>query len=234
MPAAGGEPQQLTSDPTPDWRPSISRDGKQLVFYSYRCGNRHLWTMPATGGPARQLTTGDVGGDYHPMWSSDGSRVAFASTRPGFFSVWSVAADGSDLTSLTKNPGDNNPSWSPDGRWISFLRLKPDGQYLFRLPAAGGDATPFAKSRAFGHGSWSPDGRFLYFIRGQPPAGEPSPATVVLALETSTGIERPVADLAERPGRIITTSLANDQKYLYFTWATQVADLWIMDVVNTR
>ena len=33
MPVAGGEMQQVTSDPAPDWRPSISADGSQIVFY---------------------------------------------------------------------------------------------------------------------------------------------------------------------------------------------------------
>ena len=57
MPSAGGEMQPLTSDPTPDWRPSVSADGKQIVFYAYRTGNRELWTMPLCGGTR---TTSDV------------------------------------------------------------------------------------------------------------------------------------------------------------------------------
>ena len=33
MGSAGGEPQQLTVDPTPDWRPSVSPDGKHIAFF---------------------------------------------------------------------------------------------------------------------------------------------------------------------------------------------------------
>jgi Tol biopolymer transport system component len=224
MPLAGGEPQQVTTDPTPDWRPSISADGKQLVFYSYRDGNRHLWTMPVAGGPAKQLTSGDVGGDYHPMWSPDGSRVAFASTRLGYFNVWTVAADGTDLKPLTTTPADNMPTWSPDGRWIAFRRATPEGSRIFRLPTTGGDATPVTKRAGVGLSRWSPDGRSIYFPQ----------STSLWVVDLPTGVERQVADFSGRPGSVGGFSLATDGKHLYFAWATEQADLWIMDVVKEK
>lgn len=230
MPLAGGEPQQVTADPTPDWRPALSPDGKQLLFYSYRAGNRHLWTMPADGGPARQLTFGDAGGDYTPVWSHDASRAFFASTRQGYYSLWSVAADGSDLKALTTTPADNYPSPSPDGRWIAFSRQTPEGTRVFRMPASGGEAMPLTKSLAQGLMRWSRDGRFLYFLWGD----ALRPTNSIWALDTSTGVEREIATLKGRPGVIGQFSLAVDSRYVYFIFGTQLADLWIMDVVTSK
>ena len=45
MPSSGGEMQQLTATPTPDWAPAWSPDGKEFAFYSFRSGNRDVWTM---------------------------------------------------------------------------------------------------------------------------------------------------------------------------------------------
>ena len=66
----------LTTGPTGDWYPRWSPDGQYLVFYSNRGGDRDIWTMPAGGGPARQLTS-DPGVDIHPTWSPDGREIAF-------------------------------------------------------------------------------------------------------------------------------------------------------------
>ena len=41
----GGGPQQITSDPTPDWDPRCSPDGETMAFYSYRSGNREIWVV---------------------------------------------------------------------------------------------------------------------------------------------------------------------------------------------
>ena len=39
----------LATDPTPDWNPRWSPDGKEIAFYSYRAGSRDIWVMPSRG-----------------------------------------------------------------------------------------------------------------------------------------------------------------------------------------
>jgi TolB protein len=223
MPVAGGDLQPVTSDPTPDWRPSVSPDGTQIVFYAYRSGNRELWTMPLAGGRARQITFHEAG-DYHPVWSPDGSRIAFASNRTGSFAVWVVAADGSNPRVLAANPGDNLPSWSPDGRWIAFRRSTPSGNRIFRVPAEGGEPEQITKLGGGGLSRWSRDGESLYYPQGQQ----------LWEADLTTGVERQLTDFSGRPGSVGTFGLATDGAYLYFTWQESQADLWIMDVVRGR
>ena len=69
---------------TPQWLryPVISPDGKTVVF-SYK---GDLWSVPSTGGEARQLTS-NTAYDYAPVFSPDGREIAFASDRRGNFDL---------------------------------------------------------------------------------------------------------------------------------------------------
>jgi Tol biopolymer transport system component len=78
MPVEGGELQQLTMDPTPDWSPMWSPDGREIAFYSERSGNRDIWIVPVSGGAVRQTTQHEAQ-DYMPAWSPDGNDLAFQS-----------------------------------------------------------------------------------------------------------------------------------------------------------
>jgi hypothetical protein len=54
--AADGAVTRLTNDPAPDGLPAVSPDGRQIAFVSKRGGAWGLWTMPAAGGDATQVT----------------------------------------------------------------------------------------------------------------------------------------------------------------------------------
>ena len=59
---------------------TFTPDGREVVFSARSPdGDIHLYVMPATGGPAHQLTTGD-GPDLSPDVSADGTRVVFNRT----------------------------------------------------------------------------------------------------------------------------------------------------------
>ena len=57
--------------------PAWSPDGTTIVFDSNRSGNRDLWSIPAGGGTAVQLTT-DSGADQDPDWSPGSSHLAYS------------------------------------------------------------------------------------------------------------------------------------------------------------
>ncbi len=46
----------LTRNPTDDWFPAWSADGRQLLFQSYRDGSAELYIMDADGSSVRRLT----------------------------------------------------------------------------------------------------------------------------------------------------------------------------------
>ena len=146
--------------------PAWSRDGRTIVFVSWRDGNGEVYAMDADGSGPRNLTQHPAK-DFRPAWSPNGRRIAFVSRRDGNAEVYVMNADGSGKRNLTRDRAsdDDYPTWSHDGRKLAFLRVRvhsrtvqlyvmnADGSGLRRLthPLLG---TPRLV--------WSPDGRTIY------------------------------------------------------------------------
>lgn len=62
----------------PEGAPAWSPDGTRLAFSSTRGGISQIFTMPAAGGSATQLTN-EVGGAFEPVWSADGATLVYTS-----------------------------------------------------------------------------------------------------------------------------------------------------------
>ncbi|MBR5685852.1 MAG: PD40 domain-containing protein [Muribaculaceae bacterium] len=94
---------------------AISPDGQTIAF-SYM---GDLFTVPAQGGTAHQLTT-NAGYDAYPVWSPDARSIAFASAREGSLDVYIVDKNGGTPKRLTTDSGNETP--------LCFL---DDGTVLF-------------------------------------------------------------------------------------------------------
>jgi eukaryotic-like serine/threonine-protein kinase len=220
--AVGGEMRQLTTDPAPDWAPRWSPDEREIAFYSSRSGDREIWVMPAPGGPGRRLTQA-AGLDATPSWAPDGRMIAFRSERTGNSEIWAVASDGREERQLTEEPtSDYGPAFSPDGFWLAFSSNRDGALGLWRMPAKGGIPERVSRSSTVSP-IWSPSGARLYFGTAQAPAQ-------FWALSLNDRRERLVADLASRRGSLSVQAPATDGKSLYFSWRSDVGDIWVMDV----
>jgi Tol biopolymer transport system component len=159
--------------------PSWSRDGRTIVFVSWRDGNGEVYAMDADGSGPRNLTQNPAK-DVRPAWSPDGRSIAFVSSRDRQSEIYVMNADGSGKRNLTRNrASDDYPTWSPDGRRIAFLRgrsrpglgadlyvMNADGSGLRRLTLRVPEGTPQTTGRRRGGQLvWSPDGRTIYFGR---------------------------------------------------------------------
>jgi Tol biopolymer transport system component len=91
IPAAGGRPRNLTSNPAVDSFPSFSRDGQWIYFNSTRTGEFQIWKIPTSGGDAVRVTN-SVG--YAPVDSPDGAYLYYVQTidKPSF--LWRLPASG--------------------------------------------------------------------------------------------------------------------------------------------
>jgi dipeptidyl aminopeptidase/acylaminoacyl peptidase len=158
--------------------PAWSRDGRTIVFVSWRDGNGEVYAMDADSSSPRNLTQ-DPAQDVRPAWSPDGRRIAFVTRRDGNSEVYVMNADGSGKRNLTRDrASDDYPTWSPDGRKIAFLRcsdsprscvtpprfelyvVNADGSGLRRLPL---DPTTVSYRYPLQYPLvWSPDGRTIH------------------------------------------------------------------------
>jgi len=136
---AGGPPVAITTHAAPamDDDPRWSPDGT-LIAFARQTGDRcQLLTVPATGGPERQLVPCS---EYTGVsWSADGRWLAYAArpaSDPGAAGPPPVRLRLLDLVSLrsrdlTSPPGgiegDHAPALSPDGKRLAFVRTIADG-----------------------------------------------------------------------------------------------------------
>ncbi len=74
----GKDFRRLTNNPTKDYHPRWSKDGKSILFVSDRNGGTQAWLLPIDGGEPTQLTT--ISTDVSdPLWTLDGKNIVFSS-----------------------------------------------------------------------------------------------------------------------------------------------------------
>ena len=113
--AGAGRLERLTSDRYEDIDPTISPDGKTVVFSSDRTafgkdGAHNLFALDLASGAIRYLTYGDWR-DEAPRWG--GSRIYFASDRDSTFQVYSIDLTGQGRRETRTINGAFDPQWVP-------------------------------------------------------------------------------------------------------------------------
>ena len=103
---------QVTDQPGIETTPSLSPDGKSLVYAKGDGTNMDLYLLRVGGRNPVNLTPDSPADDRQPAFSPDGDRIAFRSDRDGG-GVFLMAASGESVTRLTDF--GYPPSWSPDG-----------------------------------------------------------------------------------------------------------------------
>ena len=164
----GTEPRQLTADAFIDQQPTVSADGRYIVFQSTRTGARNIWRIDIDGSNPTQLTQGNFD-DASPVCSADGRFVVFSSQRSGKWTIWKVGIDGNAPVQLSDRTGQL-PAISPDGKLITYFYSDEQANNQPRLgviPVDGGeqvqtiDLPRTVQPIAF---AWMPDGRSIAYL----------------------------------------------------------------------
>lgn len=97
----------------------------QIIFSSNRGGNTNLWTIPAAGGEAAQVTKGG-GPDIGMSVSRSGKTLVYLQQQPVGY-LWTANIDGSSLRQISFDERDIwEPTMSSDKKQIAFVMRDPD------------------------------------------------------------------------------------------------------------
>ena len=121
---------RLTDMPGVESAPSLSPDGKSVVFVSDAGGRLSLHLLRVGGRNPVPLTADSQVDDWQPAFSPDGERIAFRSERDGG-GIFVMGSTGESVKRVTDF--GFNPSWSPDGKEI----VAANGVFLFPSDRGG-------------------------------------------------------------------------------------------------
>ncbi|MBZ5592242.1 MAG: serine/threonine-protein kinase [Acidobacteriia bacterium] len=204
---------QLTSQPGVEWFPSLSPDGKWLVYSATGAGGRQIYLQSVSGQSPLDLSRDATVNDDQPAFSPDGERIAFRSSREGG-GIFVMGRTGEAARRVTRM--GFKPSWSPDGTRLAFstenVELDPQNSEgrseLWTVQVNTGEARRLSEGDAI-LASWSPHNhRIAYTHR----LGNPAQAEV-WTIPVAGGTPAPViSDRATNWNPVWSP----DGKYLYF------------------
>ena len=128
IPAEGGAPRRLTTEPSLEGRPSWSQDGRWIYFYSTRTGEQEIWKMPIEGGQAAQVTTG---GGHESFESPDGKLLYYQFRDAGLRSI--STSETSPKAGDVFLPSVQQSFWAVGDKGIYFVEFE-DSENRRRIP----------------------------------------------------------------------------------------------------
>ena len=120
---ARGEPERVVSGLSADLFPSISGDGRKLVYTSDRSGNMDIWLRDLETGGDTPVTVGPDQ-EYRGVISPDGTKIAFGRRREGKTNVHVIQLSRGTEQVLLENVGLHK-DWTPDGKKILYYTTSP-------------------------------------------------------------------------------------------------------------
>ncbi|MGZ5477021.1 MAG: TolB family protein [Thermoanaerobaculia bacterium] len=146
----------------PAWSPTITSDGKKVVFLSNQSGSNQVWVAGIDGAGPKRITDADQA--FNPMPSPDGRYVYYTNQF-----IWRVPIEGGKPAQLTTMPA-NTPRISPDGKLI-LCRIRtatPEGA-LWRTALLDADSGKVVRLMTIPRTGgpvlgWSPDGRSIVAV----------------------------------------------------------------------
>ena len=167
MNADGSGQKQLTFGTDANDSPSVSPDGRYIVFETNRSIGWSVWRMNVDGSGLKELVR-NAGQFSYPQVSPDSQWVFYsARDNTGQRAMWRMPIDGGPAVQLTQK--DTSPAaLSPDGKLMFYYyRDNPYGLAQIEIvPATGGAPVQTLDSPKDSYDAgWSPDGRALIYTK---------------------------------------------------------------------
>jgi Tol biopolymer transport system component len=219
--------RQLTKDQR-NWLPSMTPDGRYIVYVSTRDNLSHIWRMDADGSNQKQLTFG--GQQWSPNISPDGEWVIYtnAVNDNDKSTAWKVRVEGGPPVQVSTShsfqvfvsPRDGTMAFEP-------IDLS-EGYRLTFVSAAVGEpfkSLTLPKTKASNYVHWTPDGRAIAFTDSRD--GETNIWTISVDGE---GEAKPLTNFKSE--KIFDFAWSSDGKQLALIRGTSVSDAVLISETN--
>lgn len=160
---------QLTNQSGTEYFPSLSPDGKDIVYAAEENGSFDIFLQRVGSKKRTNLTPNSPGNDTQPAFSPNGELIAFRSEREPE-GIYTINVNGEDLRQVSDT--GHHPSWSPDGKYLVVSMFgrdqptvrAPPGLSLLVIDVQTGAKRELVKAEA-SFPSWSPNGhRIAYWF----------------------------------------------------------------------
>ena len=172
----GKNETRLSNDDAVDTSPTVTSDGRLIVFASKRNGSKRIWRMDIDGQNRRQLSDESEEVDDTPKILTDNKTVVFTRAKAGYRSrIMRTSIDGGPTEPLLTAPTDilDYPGVSRDGKYLSYWSQVWDAkkhvynstQKVLRIEGEKflpTDVSFKAERRPFAASEWTDDNRLLF------------------------------------------------------------------------
>ena len=135
----GSDQRQLTSLPGREDYPSVTPDGRQILFHHGPEPLADIWIMDSDGSNAHELIA-LPGDDLFPIVSPDGAAVLYTSNRGGSYQQWLTDLASGTSLQLTHDPAS---AWlgtfTPDGSRVYFESYRRGNAGIWSIAIDGSD-----------------------------------------------------------------------------------------------
>ncbi len=165
-----GAPSRITATSALQWSPSVSKDGRRLVFWADKVGSGGIWMRDD---PDREVLLVPTRAAVGPVISSDGSRVAYGINEKGWM-IYGVAASGGPPERLCGDCADGFAGvqdWSKDKTRLLYLTGTPTAVFALDLRTGTKKLVVRSSGNNLYQARFSPDNRWVTFLEPLSAAG---------------------------------------------------------------
>jgi eukaryotic-like serine/threonine-protein kinase len=217
MEPGGNDPRQLTSGDIPAVSPTVSPDGKYIVFLRNTNSSVDLWRVNSDGTNLLQLTNGAFA--FTPACTPDSKWVVYSHVKDGKYDVWKIPIDGGTPVQIT-NRHSHTVAVSPDGKSIvcEYQENETGTSHVVAIVSLenGKPAKTFERQEYSDFG-WLPDAAALAVVEYH----DGIPNLWTIPLDGSQGEQ--LTHL--KTDRIFTYSISHDGKSLVVAHGPVVSDV---------